>query len=109
VADEYTGLTPCSKRCFPSPRLRDQCVSAAGRRRLLKEDTVTVTLDDVRARMKAAGIEITEMRLEMVRKLLTDALAPIHTLDSRAVRTLEPAVTFDVTRRAEPRRNDDGE
>ena len=54
-----------------------------------------MTLDEVRARLKAAGLEIAENRLEMVRRLLSDALAPIHALDSRAVRTLEPAVTFD--------------
>jgi hypothetical protein len=68
-----------------------------------------VTLDDVRARMKAAGIAIAEHRLEMVRRLLSDALAPIHALDSRAVRTLEPAVMFDAIRSAEPRRDADGE
>lgn len=39
-----------------------------------------MTLDDVRARMKAAGLEIAEDRLEMVRRLLSDALAPIHAL-----------------------------
>jgi hypothetical protein len=68
-----------------------------------------VTLDDVRARMKAARITIPENRLEMVRRLLSDALAPIHALDSRAVRTLEPAVMFDAIRSAEPRRDADGE
>jgi hypothetical protein len=66
-----------------------------------------VTLDDVRARMKAAGIEIAEDRLEMVRRLLADALAPIHAFDSRGARTLEPAVTFDAIRSAEPRRDGD--
>jgi hypothetical protein len=54
-----------------------------------------LTLDDVRARMKAAGIEIAENRLEMVRVLLSNALTPIHALDTRAVKTLEPAVTFE--------------
>ena len=68
-----------------------------------------MTLDEVRARMKAAGIEIPEKRLEMVRRLLSDALAPIHALDSRAARTLEPAVTFDAIRSAEPWRDDDDE
>jgi len=68
-----------------------------------------VTLDDVRARMKAAGIAIAENRREMVRRLLSDALAPIHAVDSRAVRTLEPAVMFDAIRSAEPRRDADGE
>ena len=54
-----------------------------------------LTLDDVRARMKAAGLEIAENRLEMVRVLLENALGPIHALDARAVKTLEPAVTFE--------------
>jgi len=69
----------------------------------------TVTLDEVRARMKAAGIEIAENRLEMVRRLLTDALAPVHAFDSRGARALEPAVTFDAIQSAEPRRDDDDE
>ena len=72
-----------------------------------KEDDVT--LDEVRARMKAAGIEIAENRLEMVRRLLSDALAPIHAVDSRAARTLEPAVMFDAIRSAEPRGDYDDE
>jgi len=45
----------------------------------------------------------------MVRRLLSDALAPIHAVDSRAARTLEPAVMFDAIRSAEPRRDDDDE
>ena len=68
-----------------------------------------MTLDDVRARMKAAGLEIAENRLEMVRRLLTDALAPIHALDSRAVRAIEPAVTFDASATGAAPRDDDGE
>ena len=54
-----------------------------------------MTLEELRDRMRAARIEIPENRLEYVRQLLTDALRPIHAMDSRAVRTLEPAVTFD--------------
>ncbi|MBI4628938.1 MAG: hypothetical protein HY729_09525 [Candidatus Rokubacteria bacterium] len=54
-----------------------------------------MTLDEVRARMKAAGIEIREDRLELVRKLLDDALGPVRAMDARALATLEPAVTFD--------------
>jgi len=54
-----------------------------------------LTIDQVRARMKAAGIEIAENRLEMVRILLSNALGPVHALDSRTVRTVEPAVTFE--------------
>jgi hypothetical protein len=48
--------------------------------------------------MKAARVEIAENRLEVVRRLLTDALRPIHAMDSRAHRTLEPAVTFETVR-----------
>jgi hypothetical protein len=48
--------------------------------------------------MKAARVEIAENRLEVVRRLLTDALRPIQAMDSRAHRTLEPAVTFDTGR-----------
>jgi hypothetical protein len=54
-----------------------------------------LTIDDVRARMKAANIQIAENRLEMVRALLSNALGPVHAMDSRAAPTLEPAVTFE--------------
>ena len=57
-----------------------------------------LTMDQVRARMNAAGIEIAENRLEMVRVLLSNALAPVQDTDTRAVRTLEPAVTFEAGR-----------
>jgi hypothetical protein len=54
-----------------------------------------VTLDEVRARAAAARLTIREDRLEVLRKLLADALAPVRRLDAREVRTVEPAVTFD--------------
>jgi len=54
-----------------------------------------LTLDELRARIAAAGITISEHRLAMVRKLLGDALAPLRRVDSRTIRTLEPAATFD--------------
>jgi hypothetical protein len=54
-----------------------------------------LTRDEVRDRMRVAGLSIAETRLDMVRVLLSTALAPVRALDSRAVRTLEPAVTFD--------------
>jgi hypothetical protein len=57
-----------------------------------------MTLDELRDRMRAARIEISENRLELVRRLLTDALRPIHEMDSRAMKTLEPSVTFDSRR-----------
>ena len=57
-----------------------------------------MTLAEVRARMKAAGIEIREDRLELVRKLLEDALGPVRAMDARALAALEPDVTFDAGR-----------
>ncbi|MGH7355700.1 MAG: hypothetical protein ACRELS_14130 [Candidatus Rokuibacteriota bacterium] len=54
-----------------------------------------VTLDEVKKRAQAAGLVLREDRLEMVRRLLTDALAPLRRTDSRAVQAVEPAVTFD--------------
>ena len=45
--------------------------------------------------MKAAGIEIAENRIEMVRVLLENALAPVQAMDSGRTKTLEPAVTFE--------------
>ena len=54
-----------------------------------------LTMEELRARIAAAGITIDEPRLAMVRKLLADALAPLRTVDSRTIRPLEPAVTFD--------------
>jgi hypothetical protein len=57
--------------------------------------TPELTMDELRARIAAAAISIPEHRLSMVRKLLGDALAPLRRVDSRTIRTLEPAVTFD--------------
>jgi hypothetical protein len=54
-----------------------------------------LTMDELRARIVAAGVTIADNRLAMVRRLLNDALAPLRTVDSRSIRTLEPAVTFD--------------
>ena len=57
-------------------------------------DPQELTLEELRARMQAAGVSIAAHRLPMVRKLLGDALAPLRRLDSRTIKTLEPAVTF---------------
>jgi hypothetical protein len=54
-----------------------------------------ITIDEVRKRAQVAGLAIREDRLEMVRRLLNDALAPLRRMDSRAVRAIEPAATFD--------------
>jgi hypothetical protein len=56
-----------------------------------------ITLDDVKRRAAAAGIALREDKLEAVRKLLADALKPLRGTDSHAIRTIEPAVTFDAT------------
>ena len=54
-----------------------------------------ITSDEVKRRAAVAGLAIREDRLESVRQLLKDALAPLRRMDSRAVLTLEPAATFD--------------
>jgi hypothetical protein len=54
-----------------------------------------LTLDELRARIAAAGITIPENRLNMVQKLLGNALAPVRATDSRTIKTLEPAVRFE--------------
>jgi hypothetical protein len=53
-----------------------------------------LTLEELRARIAAAGVTIAEPRLNMVRKLLADALIHVHRLDSRTIKTVEPAVRF---------------
>ena len=53
-----------------------------------------LTLEELRDRIKAAGITIPANRLGMVRKLLNDALVHVRALDSRTIKTVEPAVTF---------------
>ena len=54
-----------------------------------------LTMEELRARIAAAGVTIPENRLNMVRKLLGEALAPLRAVDSRTIRPLEPSVTFD--------------
>ena len=53
-----------------------------------------ITLDEVRERARLAGLPIPEARLSLVRGFLVNALRQIRALDSRAARTVEPAVTF---------------
>ena len=54
-----------------------------------------ITTDDVKKRAAVAGLTLRADRIEMVRKLLAEALKPLSQLDSRTIRTLEPTVTFD--------------
>jgi hypothetical protein len=57
-------------------------------------DPLELTMEQLRERIRVAGVTIPEHRLAMVRKLLGAALAPLQTLDSRAIKTVEPAVKF---------------
>ena len=57
-------------------------------------ETQELTMEALRARIRAAGVTIAEHRLAMVRKLLDDALVPVRMLDTRAIKTVEPAVMF---------------
>ena len=59
-----------------------------------------LTLEELRARIRMAGVTIAENRLAMVRKLPSDALAPVRALASRPRTTVEPAVTFSPRREA---------
>jgi hypothetical protein len=61
-------------------------------------DPQELTMEELRDRIRAAGVTIAEHRVAMVRKLLADALAPVRALDSRTIKTVEPAVTFAPTR-----------
>jgi hypothetical protein len=74
---------------MPSSPIDDRAGEAA------MTDGPDITLDEVRARIRATGLPIPEERLGLVHGFLRDALRPIRALDSRAVRTVEPAVTFD--------------
>ena len=61
----------------------------------MPEQPPDVTLDEVKERARLAGLDIPPNRLSLVRGFLSNALKPIRSLDSRTVRTVEPAVTFD--------------
>jgi len=58
-------------------------------------DPHELTLDEVRDRIRVAGLSIPEERLALVHGLLRDALRPIRAFDAREARTLEPAPVFD--------------
>jgi hypothetical protein len=52
-------------------------------------------LDEVRDRIRVAGLPIPEERIALVHSLLRDALRPVRALDTREASALEPALTFD--------------
>ena len=61
-----------------------------------------LSLQELRDRMKAAGITMAENRLSMVRKLLSDALVHVRARDWRASKTVEPAVRFSAGGQGRP-------
>jgi hypothetical protein len=61
----------------------------------MPEVPADVTLDEVKERARLAGLPIPESRLGLVRGFLSNALRPLRALDSRTIRTVEPAVIFD--------------
>jgi hypothetical protein len=58
----------------------------------------TITLEELRARAASAGLVIDAEHEEDIAFMLTNALAPLRTLDSRRLRMIEPAVAFDAVR-----------
>jgi hypothetical protein len=61
----------------------------------MPEPPADITLDEVKERARLAGLPIAANRLSLVRGFLVNALRPIRALDTRTIRTVEPAVTFD--------------
>ena len=53
-----------------------------------------ITTEVVKARAALAGIKLDEDKLEDIAFTMEQALAPLRTLDLRAIRLVEPAVTF---------------
>jgi hypothetical protein len=64
-----------------------------GSRRLSVADE-TITADVLRARAKLAGITLDEDTIEDLAFGMEQALAPLRKLDLRAIRLVEPAITF---------------
>lgn len=58
-------------------------------------DETKITPEIVKQRAALAGISLDEDRLEDIATTMEAALAPLRNLDLRAIRLVEPAVTFD--------------
>jgi hypothetical protein len=54
-----------------------------------------ITPDEVRRRAAVAGVTIDEDAVAEVARVMEISLAPLRALDLRAIRLVEPAVTFD--------------
>jgi hypothetical protein len=61
-----------------------------------------ITLEELRARAANAGLVIDSEHEDDIAFMLTNALAPLRTLDSRGLRLIEPAVAFDAVRGVQP-------
>ena len=61
----------------------------------MANDSPDLTVDELRGRIRAAGVPIPEPRVAMVHALVRDALRPVRAFDAREAATLEPAPTFD--------------
>jgi hypothetical protein len=53
-----------------------------------------ITAEVVKARAAVAGVVIDEDKLEDIAYTMEQSLAPLRELDLRAIRLVEPAVTF---------------
>jgi hypothetical protein len=58
-------------------------------------DVAKITPEIVRQRAALAGISLDEDRLDDLASTMEAALAPLRSLDLRAIRLVEPAVTFE--------------
>jgi hypothetical protein len=58
-------------------------------------DETKITSEIVKQRAALAGISLDADRLEDIATTMEAALAPLRNLDLRAIRLVEPAVTFD--------------
>jgi hypothetical protein len=58
-------------------------------------DETKITPEIVKQRAALAGISLDEDRLEDIATTMEAALAPLRSLDLRAIRLVEPAVTFE--------------
>ena len=57
-------------------------------------EAAKITPEVVKERAAIAGITLDEERLDDVATMMEAALAPLRTLDLRAIRLVEPVVTF---------------
>ena len=58
-------------------------------------DETKITPEIVKQRAELAGISLDEDRLEDIATTMEAALAPLRSLDLRAIQLVEPAVTFE--------------